>query len=37
MVPGFKPMTFGMWVSSHNHETSAPAQEYTFGIKIALF
>ena len=25
MVPRFEPMTFGMWVSSHNHKTRAPA------------
>ena len=25
-VPGFKPTTFGKWVSSHNHLTRAPAQ-----------
>ena len=25
MVPGFEPTTFRMWVSSHNHETRAPA------------
>ena len=24
-VPGFKPTTFGTWVSSHNHKTRAPA------------
>ena len=24
--PGFKPTTFGMWASSHNHSTRAPAQ-----------
>ena len=25
-VTGFEPTTFGMWVSSHNQETRAPAQ-----------
>ena len=25
MVPGFEPMTFGTWVSSHNHLTRSPA------------
>ena len=29
-VPGFEPMTFGLWVSSHNHYTRAPAQGITF-------
>ena len=27
MVPGFKPMTCGIWASSHNHKTSG--QSYT--------
>ena len=28
MMPGFKTTTFETWVSSHNHETRAPAHEY---------
>ena len=28
MVPGFEPMTFGMWASSHNHYTRAPTLVY---------
>ena len=27
-APGFEPMTFGTWVSSHNHQTRAPTQTF---------
>ena len=31
-VLGFEHMTFGTWVSSHNHLTEAPARNFSFFV-----
>ena len=35
-VPGFEPTTFGTWVSSHNHWTRAPSQDFNSSIALQL-
>ena len=36
-VPGFEPMTYGMWVSSHNHKTRAPAHDLVVTYDVFVF
>ena len=35
-VPGFEPTTFGTWVTSHNHQTRAPALFHSFFVQCAI-